>query len=46
MDDIQYKLEAVKATRVPAEDIDSTFRSNGIGESTRSSLCSLSLHRH
>jgi hypothetical protein len=33
MDDIEYPLEAVKATRVPAEDIDNTFRSSCIGES-------------
>ena len=31
MEDVDYKLEAVKATRVPAEDIDKTFRSGCIG---------------
>ncbi|KAK4240245.1 hypothetical protein C8A03DRAFT_42199 [Achaetomium macrosporum] len=30
MEDIEYKLETVKATRVPAEDIDKTFRSSCI----------------
>ncbi|KAK4038710.1 hypothetical protein C8A01DRAFT_47731 [Parachaetomium inaequale] len=30
MDDIEYKLDAVKATRVPAEKIDETFRSTCI----------------
>ncbi|KAK4157440.1 hypothetical protein C8A00DRAFT_40156 [Chaetomidium leptoderma] len=30
MDEIEYKLEAVKATRVPADDIDKTFRSSCI----------------
>jgi hypothetical protein len=34
MEDIEYQLEAVKATRVPADDIDKTFRSSCIGEST------------
>jgi allantoicase len=31
MEDIEYQLEAVKATRVPAEDIDKVFRSGCIG---------------
>jgi len=31
MEDIEYKLEAVKATPVAAGDIDQTFRSNCIG---------------
>jgi len=31
MDDIDYKLDAVEATRVPAEDIDQTFRASCIG---------------
>jgi allantoicase len=31
MDDIEYKLEAVKATRVPADDIDTTLRSGCLG---------------
>lgn len=34
MEDIEYKLEAVKATRVPSEEIDQTFRSSCIGPST------------
>jgi len=33
MDQPEYKLEDVKATRVAAEDIDKTFRSSSIGES-------------
>jgi allantoicase len=31
MEDVEYKLETVKATHVPAEDIDKTFRSICIG---------------
>lgn len=31
MADIEYKLDAVKATRVAGEDIDKTFRSSCIG---------------
>lgn len=31
MADSEYKLDAVKATRVAAEDIDKTFRSSCIG---------------
>ena len=34
MEDIEYKLEAVKATRVPSEEIDQTFRSSCIGPLT------------
>ncbi|KAH6850925.1 galactose-binding domain-like protein [Chaetomium sp. MPI-CAGE-AT-0009] len=30
MEDIEYKLEAVKATRIPSEEIDQTFRSSCI----------------
>ena len=33
MDQPEYKLEEVKATRVAADDIDRTFRSSSIGES-------------
>lgn len=31
MEDIEYKLDNVKATSVAAEDIDKTFRSSTIG---------------
>lgn len=31
MDDIEYKLDAVKATRVPADDIEKTLRSGCLG---------------
>lgn len=31
MTESEYKLEAIPATRVAAEDIDKTFRSNCIG---------------
>lgn len=33
MDQFEYKLEDVKATRVAADDIDKTFRSSSIGKS-------------
>ena len=33
MDDIEYKLEPVKATKVATDDIDKTFRSSCIGTS-------------
>lgn len=32
MEDIDYKLEPVSATRVASEDIDGTFRSSCIGK--------------
>jgi hypothetical protein len=35
LDDIQYKLDNVKATTVPAADIDKTFRSSCIGKLSR-----------
>ena len=31
MEDIEYKLDSAKATRIPAEEIDKTFRSTCIG---------------
>lgn len=31
LDDIEYKLDDVKATRVAAEDIDKTFKTSSIG---------------
>jgi hypothetical protein len=34
-DEIEYKLDAVKVTSVPSDDIDKTFRSSCIGESQR-----------
>lgn len=33
MADVEYKLDAVKATRIAAADIDKTFRSSCIGMS-------------
>lgn len=38
MADSEYKLDAVKATRVASESIDKTFRSSNIGMFWRNSM--------